>query len=126
VIAIALLVLFAGFIYEFWRAAPFSTAQRQGWAGVWRLACIIALVRVTIFAIGAIMMRTADWRQSLGYILALVGLPEIYAAKALRVEPTAWLAACSALLAASSFLWAALFRLPHREPMARAGDHTNR
>jgi len=72
------------------------------------------------------MMRKADWRQSLGYILALVGLPEIYAAKALRFEATAWLAACSALLAASSFLWAALFRLPYREPMARAGDHTNR
>jgi hypothetical protein len=123
VIAIAVLVIIAGCIYGLWRALPFSTAQRQGWAGLWRLACIIAAVRISVFAIGAVWMRNADWRQGVGYLLVLVGLPEIYAAKALRFRPGVWLAASSALLAASSLLWAALFRLPHHSAMAQAGEH---
>jgi hypothetical protein len=121
-IAIALLVLTAGCIYALWRGLPFSAAQRHGWAGVWRLASMIAAVRVSIFGTGVLLMRSADWRQSAGYILILVGLPEIYAAKALRFQTTAWFAACCALLAASSILWAALFRLPYRAPMKQADE----
>jgi len=117
VIAIALLVLITGCIYGLWRGLPFSAARRQGWPGVWRLACVIGAVRISVFGIGVMSMRNADWRQSVGYILVLVGLPEIYAAKGLRHDTTAWFAACSTLLAASSFLWAALFRLPYRAPM---------
>jgi hypothetical protein len=83
---------------------------------------MIAAVRVSIFGTGVLLMRSADWRQSVGYILVLVGLPEIYAAKALRFQTTAWFAACCALLAASSILWAALFRLPCRAPMKQADE----
>jgi hypothetical protein len=122
VIAIILPVLVAGLIYGLWRALRFSDGQRQGWAGVWRLACIIAAVRISVFAIGAVLMRNADWRQGVGYMLVLAGLPEIYAAKALRLQPAAWLSASCALLAASSFLWAALFRLPWQSRIAQAGD----
>jgi hypothetical protein len=121
-IVIALVVLILGCIYGLWRGLPFSAANRQGWAGVWRLACVIAAVRIGVFGIGVLWMQNADWRQGVGYILALVGFPEIYAAKALRFHSREWFAACCALLAATSFLWAALFRLPCRAPMKQAHE----
>jgi hypothetical protein len=118
VIIITLLVLVAGLIYA-WRALGFFVRQR---AGLWRLACVIGAVRISVFGIGVLFMRSADWRQGLGYNLSLVGLPEIYAAKALRFQPVSWLVASCSLLAASSFLWAALFRLPYRSPAAQTGE----
>lgn len=86
-IAIALWVLIPSLIYALWRALPFSQKQRHGYAGVWRLACVIAAVRISVFGTGAALMHSADWRQSVGYILVLAGLPEIYAARALRHDP---------------------------------------
>ena len=109
-IAIALLFLMAACIYGLWRALPFAAIQRRGWAGVWRLACVIAVVRIGVFGSGAALMHSADWRQSVGYTLVLAGLPEIYAARALRSDNAAWFAASCVLLATSSILWAALFR----------------
>ena len=113
-IAIALWVLIPSLIYALWRALPFSQKQRHGYAGVWRLACVIAAVRISVFRTGAALMHGADWRQSVGYMLVLAGFPEIYAARALRHEPAAWLATCCLLLAASSLLWAGFFRFPYR------------
>ena len=121
-IAIALLFFITACIYGLWRALPFAATQRHGWAGVWRLAYLIAAVRIGAFGIGVISMRSPDWVQSVGYILILAGLPEIYAAKALRSDKAAWFVACCALLAASSILWAALFRLPCRAPMKQADE----
>jgi hypothetical protein len=124
VIAIGLLVLIPGCIYGLWRALPFSAAQRQGWAGVWRLAGVIAAVRVSLLGIGVLSLRSSDWAQGMGYFMLIpAGLPGIYAARALRSNTTEWFAVCCALLAASSFLWAALFRLPCRAPMKQADEH---
>jgi hypothetical protein len=111
VTAIGLLFLIPACIYGVWRVLPFSATKRQGWAGVWRLACVIAFVRIAAFGIGAWSLQSSSWVQSAGYILTLTGLPEIYAVKALRSDPAAWFGAGCALLAGSSILWAALFRL---------------
>lgn len=124
-IAIALWVLIPSLVYALWRAFPFSQEQRHGYAGVWRLACVIAVVRISVFGTGAALMHSADWRQSVGYMLVLAGFPEIYAARALRHEPAAWLATCCLLLAASSLLWAAFFRSPYRM-MRQANERPKR
>lgn len=125
-IAFALLTAVVVSIYGLWRAWPLSGAQRQGWSGVWRLACVIATVRIGAFAIGALLLRDSDWRQSLGYVLVLVGLPEIYAAKIVRSHPKEWFGIGCALLAGSSILWAGLFRFPYRSPMKQAPEaHRN-
>jgi hypothetical protein len=124
VIAVALVVA-VSLIYVVWRAFPFSPIERRRWAGAWRLAIVIAAVRIGVFASGALLMRHADWRQGVGYVFVLVGLPEIHAAKMLRSNPAAWLAACCALLAATSLVWATLFRLPRRRAMAEAHQRRN-
>jgi len=111
VTAIGLLLLISACIYGVWRVLPFSRTKRQGWAGVWRLACMIACLRIAAFGVGAWSLQSSGWVQSMGYILILAGLPEIYAAKALRSDTAAWFGAGCALLAGSSILWAALFRL---------------
>ena len=121
-IAIALLVLIPASIYGLWRVLPFSKEQRQGWPGVWRLACLIAAVRIGLFGIGVLLMRNPNEIQSVGYMLVLVGLPEISAAKALRSDASVWFTACCALLAGSSIVWALLFRLPYRAPMTHANE----
>ena len=121
-IAIALLVFIPACIYGFWRALPFAPTQRQGWAGVWRLACVIAVVRIGALGLGVLFTRNPDWIQSVGYVLLLVGLPEIFAAKSLRSDNAAWFVACCALLASSSVLWAALIRLSSRAPMKQADE----
>lgn len=121
-IAVVLFVLILACVYGLWRALPFSNRQRHGWSGVWRLACVIAAVRISVFGIGVLWMQNRDWRQGVGYILALVGLPEIYAARALRFHAAEWFAACCALLAASSLPWAALFRFPYRAPLKQAHE----
>jgi hypothetical protein len=123
--AIALLVFGIACIYALWRALPFSNTQRHGWSGVWRLACVIATVRISIFGSGALLMRYADWRQGVGYVLVLVGLPEIYAAKTFRFQAMDWVVLCCVLLTASSVIWAALFRLPYRTRIAKADERPN-
>jgi hypothetical protein len=75
---------------------------------------VIACVRIAAFGIGAWSLQSSSWVQSAGYILTLTGLPEIYAVKALRSDSAAWFGAGCALLAGSSILWAALFRLAQR------------
>jgi hypothetical protein len=114
VTAIGLLFLISACIYGVWRVLLFSATKRQGWAGVWRLACVIACLRIAAFGIGTWSLQSSGWMQSVGYILILAGLPEIYAAKALRSDTAAWFGAGCALLTGSSILWAALFRLAQR------------
>ena len=123
-IAVALVVA-VSFIYIVWRSFPFSPLERRRWAGVWRLAIVIGAVRIGVFASGTLLMRNADWRQGIGYVLVLVGLPEIYAARMLRSNPAAWLAACCAILAATSIVWATLFRLRRRPAMPHPHERRN-
>jgi hypothetical protein len=107
----ALLLLLVGCIYGLWRLLPLSARQRQGWSGVWRLACVIGAVRITAFGFGALALRDPGWVQGLGYFLVLLGLPEIALIRAWRFQTTLWVAAGCGLLAASSFLWAAFWQL---------------
>jgi hypothetical protein len=52
-------------------------------------------------------LQYPDWRQVLGYFLALTGSPEIALISVLRNKPLLWLMLASLLLAASSIVWSA-------------------
>ena len=82
---------------------------RLGWASVWRLACLIAALRLSALWFGVAGLRRPDWLQVPTYFLLMLDLPDIYLVKGTRTEPYRWAMLGSVLLAATSFAWAAGF-----------------
>ena len=74
-----------------------------------RLALYIASVRIAAIWLAMFGLRSPGWPQVASYLLAMLGLPEIYLVRSTRDQLTRWAAAASLVLAASSIGWAALF-----------------
>jgi hypothetical protein len=75
---------------------------------VWRVAFLIAVLRIGALWLGAIGLRSSGWPQVLGYFFVMLTLPDIYLAKFARSQPLEWMAIGSAILAVTSLMWAAL------------------
>ncbi|PYV17643.1 MAG: hypothetical protein DMG21_07715 [Acidobacteria bacterium] len=82
--------------------------RRHGWAALWRLASLIGLVRISALLIGQAAYRHPGPAQVPGYLLQMLGLPEIVFVRSARFEPRRWAVLASTVLALSSFVWAAL------------------
>jgi hypothetical protein len=108
VVILFLVVIIIAVAAWFSRLAMRSPQPRFGWHALWRLAVLIAAVRVGALWVGNAAYQDPGWPQVYGYVLLMTGLPEIYLARIARADPRNWLFLGSALLAASSFVWAAL------------------
>jgi len=95
--------------YSFWYLAARRTSGRHGCQLMWRLAVVIASLRIGALWIGAATNHSFGWLQIPGYFLQLIGLPEIYFVRSMRNTPLKWATAASMLLLVSSFMWAASF-----------------
>ena len=91
-------------VYGVWRLSARVPRHRYHWPGVWRLACLIAALRIGALWFGQVGLSRTDWVQSLAYFALMLGLPEIYLARAARTEPFRWAILCSGILAATWFL----------------------
>ena len=96
-------------LYGVWRLSTRVSRHRYGWPGVWRLACLIAALRISALWFGQVGLSRADWLQGPAYLILMLGLPEIYIVRGARSEPFRWAILGSGVLAATSFLWAAAF-----------------
>ena len=96
-------------IYGGWRLFARVSLHRYGWPEVWRLACLIAALRVSALWLGEAGLSRADWSQGAAYLALMLGLPEIYIIKGARAEPVPWAILGSGILAATSFFWAGVF-----------------
>lgn len=90
------------------RLAARTPRAGDGRHALWRLACLIGAVRISLLWLGTAASRDPGWPQGFGYVFQLVGLPEIYFARSTRADPLTWLIVGSTLLAVSSFGWAAV------------------
>jgi|SRR5215471_12535723 len=95
--------------YSFWYLAARRTSGRHGWQVMWRLAVLIASLRIGALWIGAATNHSSGWVQIPGYFLQLIGLPEIYFVRSMRNTELKWEMTATLLLLATSFVWAALF-----------------
>jgi hypothetical protein len=96
-------------IYGMYRLSTRIPSYRFGWPGVWRLACVIAGLRVAALWFGATGLRRPDWLQVPAYFVLMLDLPEIYLVSSARTEPFRWAMLGTMILAATSFAWAAAF-----------------
>lgn len=103
-----ILVLAVVVSFWLWRLAGGSRRQRHGRQEIWPLACWIGTMRIGALWLGAAAYRDPGWPQGLGYMLQLLALPETYLARSWRAKPFEWIIVGSAMLAVSSFFWAAL------------------
>lgn len=94
-------------IYGVYRLSLRSPLHQCGWNAVWRLACLIAALRLSALWFGVAGLLRSDWLQVPAYLLLMLSLPEIYLVKGIRTEPYRWAMAGSVVLATTSFLWAA-------------------
>ena len=102
------LMLVLGFsVYGVWRLSGQPSSHRIRWSALWRLAFLIAILRISALWIGWADLRRSDWLQAPGYLILMLGLPDIYIVKAARAEPLRWAILCSLTLAATSFAWSA-------------------
>jgi len=108
-LTLGLAVVLVGCIYGVFRLSTSNTPYRVGWPGVWRLACVIAALRLTALWLGSAGLRRADWLQVPGYLLLMFDLPEIYLVKGVRNAPDRWVVLSSLILAVTSLAWAAAF-----------------
>jgi hypothetical protein len=96
-------------IYGIYRLTTRIPLYRCGWPGVWRLACLIAAVRLSALWFGVTGLRRPDWLQLPAYLVLILDLPEIWLVKSTRTEPYRWAILGSVILATTSFAWAAAF-----------------
>ena len=108
VVILFLIVVIIALAAWFSRLAIRSPQPRLRWPALWWLAVLIAAVRVGAFWVGNAAYQDPGWPQGYGYLLLMTSLPEIYLARSVRADPNNWLLLGSALLAASSFVWAGL------------------
>ncbi|PYV33433.1 MAG: hypothetical protein DMG22_09995 [Acidobacteria bacterium] len=107
-ILVFLLILAVAVAIGLWRLSARAPRSRYGWGALWRLACLIASVRISALLIGLAAYRDPGWTQIPGYFLLMLGMPEIYFVRGARFETRKWAILSSMLLAVSSFAWAAL------------------
>ena len=96
-------------IYSAYRLSNRTRLGHWGWSQVWRLACVIAGLRVAALWLGAAGLRRPDWLQGPAYLLLMLDLPELYVVSGARINPHRWELLGSLILAATSFAWAAAF-----------------
>jgi hypothetical protein len=99
-------VLAAG--YAAWRVSPHSPRPADGWPKLWELACLIGAVRIGALWLGLAGLRSPGRAQAWGYLLLMVDLPDLYLAASARSRPIAWAVIGTLVLAATSFIWAAM------------------
>jgi hypothetical protein len=109
VVILGLTLVLAFCIYGAFRLSTRTPSLRVDWSGVWRLACLIAFLRISALWFGYFGFRRFDWVQSVAYIVVTLTLPEIYMVKCYRTEPFRWAMLGSAILAITSSAWAAAF-----------------
>ena len=107
-VSILLLVLILAACYGAWRLGGRLTRQDYAGGRLWQLAGVIGVVRIAALWLGAAGLRSSGPAQVWGYELLMIDLPEIYLAKSLRGQPFAWAVIASAVLAATSFIWASI------------------
>ncbi len=96
-------------IYGIYRLSTRTTPYLCFWSRLWRVACVIAAVRVPALWLGSAGLRRAGWPQIPGYFLLVLDLPEIYLIRAARYTPERWAILGSLILAGTSLAWAAAF-----------------
>jgi hypothetical protein len=96
-------------IYGVWRLSTRASEHRYGWPAVWRLACVIAAVRISALWLGQAGLSRTDWLQVPAYFALMLELPEIYIVRGARTAALWWAMLGSMILAATSFLWASAF-----------------
>jgi hypothetical protein len=107
VVILALTLVLALCIYGALRLSTRTPSCRLGWSGVWRLACLIAILRIGGLWFGYFEFRRSDWVQNAAYLVVTLTLPEIYMVESFRTEPFRLAMLTSAILAITSFAWAA-------------------
>lgn len=93
--------------YGVWRLALRSPGQRLNWSTVWRVAGIIAALRIAALWAGFATLPDSGRGQISGYFLLMVGLPDIYLVKSTRSQPLLWAGLASLVLAVTSVVWSA-------------------
>ncbi len=94
-------------IYGVWRLSARPPGYRVGWSLLWRVACLIAVFRISAVWLGLAGLQRSDWAQIPGYFLSMIGLPDIYIVSAARAHALRWGILASLVLAATSFAWSA-------------------
>jgi len=96
-------------VYGVWRLSARASEHRYGWPAVWRVASVIAALRISALWLGQAGLSRADWLQIPAYLALMLGLPEIYMVRATRTAPLRWAMLGSVIIAATSLLWALAF-----------------
>jgi len=94
-------------VYGARKLASRPPLQRFDWSIVWRMACIIAALRISAVWAGLAASQDSGWVQVPGYFLLMTGLPDIYIVKSTRSEPLLWGTLASLVLAVTSVVWSA-------------------
>ncbi len=77
-------------LYGVWRLSARSPRNRYGCSPIWRLACLIAVLRISALWVGLAGLRRSDWLQVPANFVLMLGLPDIYIVKAARAQPLRW------------------------------------
>jgi hypothetical protein len=103
------LILLAFFGYAVWRFSPRTEAQGRGWPQVWRLARVIAALRIGALWLGIAGLENSGWLQIPAYFMLMAGWPDVYIVRAARAHTLRWGILTSMVLAATSLPWSAAF-----------------
>src|SRR5215510_14424280 len=88
---------------------PEHTRSRPWPSLFWRLALVIAAVRIGALWLGVEGLRRSDWLQVPAYLLVMTGWPDLYLARFARAAPVRWAIWGSLILAVSSLPWSGAF-----------------
>ena len=109
ILTFALILAFC--TYGAYRLSNRTRLGQWGWSQVWRLACVIAGLRIAALWLGAAGLRRPDWLQGPAYVVLMLDLPELYLIRIrhARTYSHLWEFHGSLILVATSFTWAAAF-----------------
>ena len=108
-VIITFLFALAAGLYGVWRLAGRPPGHRTSWSAIWRVAFLIAVLRISALWVGFAGLQRSDWLQVPAYFILLLVLPDIYFVKAVRTDPLRWATLGSLILATTSFAWSAAF-----------------
>src|ERR1700730_14520593 len=108
-VILGVLLILALCIYGVWRLSARSPSRRYGGSGIWRLAGLIATVRIGAIWLGIFGLQRSDWVQVPAYLLLVAGLPDIYIVRAAQGDPVRLAIFASLVLAATSVAWSPAF-----------------